>query len=301
MAREIYKIPVVATIHGGGEITRIQQKTLGKTRLRIFRTHVDRFIAIDQDIDKQLARLGIPKQLRAWIPNGVDVEHFCPVSRAQKERLRAEFHLAESPVVVFTGRLVSLKRVDQLISAWAIIRQSFPKATLLIIGTGPEENALKRAAYPEHPSPADVQDDGGTGIIFLGEVQDVAPYLQTADLFVFPSSREGLSVSLLEAMACELATIATDVGGNIDLIHHQQTGWLVPGDDRGEFPTRLAEAIRILLEDKDLRERIAQAGRKHIVQSYSLASVVKLLHALYFELSLATSPVINLDQSGRRT
>jgi len=289
----------LATIHGGGEIHRLQQKTLGKTRLRIFSSHVDRFITIDKDIDEQLACLGIPKHLRMWIPNGVDVEHFCPVAATQKERMRADLLLPAGPVAVFTGRLVSLKRVDQLIAAWGGIRQNYPGATLLIIGAGPEETALKFAAYPAEPTPAGVEDDRGTGIRFLGEIQDVAPYLQAADLFILPSSREGLSVSLLEAMACGLAAIATNVGGNGDLIHHQQTGWLVPGDAGADLPARLAEAVRTLLADEPLRTRIARAGREYIAQSYSLAGVTKCLHELYLGLAAVESPGLSLDYNRR--
>ncbi len=297
-AGQLFKIPVVATIHGGGEISRLKQKAFGKTRLQIFRSRVSRFITIDRDIDEQLALLGVPQQLRTWIPNGVDIEHFCPANAAQKAQIKADLHLPEGPVVVFTGRLVSLKRVDQLISAWARVYQSFPNGTLLIIGTGPEESALKRTAYPAQTASLDAVDDCGTGIRFIGEVQDVVHYLQAADLFVFPSSREGLSVSLLEAMACGLAVIATDVGGNVDLIRHQQTGWLVPGNNTIELFIHLAEAMRILLLDQPLRMRLAQAGREHIVQSYSLAGVAKSLQELYIGLTAVTS---HDNHNGRRT
>jgi glycosyltransferase involved in cell wall biosynthesis len=299
-AGKIFRIPVVATVHGGGEINRLKQKTLGKTRLKIFCSNVNRFITIDKDIDEQLALEGVPKQRRTGIPNGVDIEHFCPASAIQKERIKDRLNLKEGPLVVFTGRLVSLKRVDLLIAAWDNVYQSFPKGKLLIIGTGPEEPALKRAAYPAQAESADIANDRGTGIRFLGEIQDVAPYLQVADLFVLPSSREGLSVSLLEAMACGLASIATDVGGNVDLIHHQQTGWLVTGDTSAELSIQLAKAMCILLMDEHLRIRIAQAGRELIAQSYSLASVAKNLHELYTGLTVVRPRSLTGDNTGRR-
>ncbi len=114
---------------------------------------------------------------------------------------------------------------------------------------------MKQAAYSGH---ADSGAEDETGIRFLGEIQDVAPYLQAADLFVLPSRYEVLSVALLESMASGLAAIATDVGGNVDLINHLQTGWLVSGEDGPELPVRLAEAMQTLLADELLRSRLAQ-------------------------------------------
>ncbi len=298
IARQMDNIPVVVTLHGGGEIGRMQQKFLGNPRLRYFSTHVDRFIAIARDIDIQLAGLNIPNRLRTRIPNGVDIKRFHPSSAAQKAQLRADLHLPLGPLVIFTGRLVALKRVNQLIAAWASVRQGFPQATLLILGGGPEEPALKRAAYSAQPSAADSAADYGPGIRFLGEIQDVAPYLQAADIFVLPSSREGLSVALLESMASGLATIATDVGGNADLIDPLRTGWLVPGEDGPELPVRLAEAMRTLLADEALRNRLAQAGREFIEQSYSLESVAQRLHTLYLEVTAAASPRSSGDHPG---
>jgi glycosyltransferase involved in cell wall biosynthesis len=278
LARQISKIPVVVTLHGGGEIRRMQQKFLGVSRLRYFSTHVERFIAIDKDIDTQLAGLGIPARLRVSIPNGVDISRFRPLSPDQKAEMRRQLNLPPGPLVIFTGRLVALKRVDQLIAAWKRVHPKFPQATLLIVGDGPEGPVLKQAAYAGR---ADSGAEGETGIRFLGEIQDVAPYLQTADLFVLPSRYEGLSVALLESLASGLAAIATDVGGNVDLINHLQTGWLVSGEDGSEFPVRLAEAIQTLLADEPLRNRLAQNGRDFVEQSYSLESVAERLHRLY--------------------
>lgn len=295
IARKLYKIPVVTTIHGGGEITRLKQKMFGKTRLRIFRSHVDRFITITKEIGRQLAQEGIPESLRTWIPNGVDLEHFSPVNLAQKNLLKTRLHLPEGQLVIFTGRLVVLKRVDKLILAWKRIQQNFPTAALLIIGNGSEEGALKHMSYSDQTE----SNEDREGIRFIGEMQDVAPYLQASDLFVLPSSREGLSVALLEAIASGLAVIATDVGGNADLIQHQKTGLLVPGDVDVELPYLLAEAMQKLLTDEPLRIRMIQAGLERIVQSYSLDVVTKLLHELYLSLNSMTSTGLKPNHRGR--
>jgi glycosyltransferase involved in cell wall biosynthesis len=285
-AGKMFGIPVVATVHGGGEIARLLQKTLGKTRLRIFGSEVDCFVTINRVIDEQLASLGIPTEHRRYIPNGVNSEHFCPVDPAEKERLRSALHLSRGPVIIYAGRLVGLKRVDQLISAWSEVHRAYPAAELLIIGSGPEENSLKNqaASLQINLGKATPQGESGIGIRFLGEIQDVAPYLQTADLFVLPSSREGLSVALLEAQACGLPVVAVDVGGNADLIQHLRTGWLIPSDSSQALSASLAVAICALLADAGLREKIGRFARELVIQSYSLRNIADHLHQLYIDL-----------------
>ncbi len=285
----LYQIPVVATVHGGGEIHRLKEKAFGKVRLNIFRSRIKRFITIGKEIDDQLASEGVPDDIRTWIPNGVDLLHFHPILNEKKEQLKVDLQLPPGPLVVFTGRLVQLKRVDQLIIAWRNVRKQFPQASLLILGTGPEHEALQQLAYSTNVHFSNPQDDHGTGVYFLGEIQDVAPYLQAADLFILPSSREGLSVSLLEAMACGLPVIATQVGGNVDLVHHLQTGWLIPDAAGDELPHHLSEAVQTLLTDTSLQTRLAQAGRELVTQTYSLARVAADLSHLYTTLAADSS------------
>ena len=105
---------------------------------------------------------------------------------------------------------------------WNEIIKKYPDATLLILGTGTEEEKLRQMA--------------GANIRFEGNVKDVAPYLGASDIFVLPSSTEGLSNSLLEAMASGLATIATSVGGATALIESGKNEILIPSDDlQGDF------------------------------------------------------------------
>jgi glycosyltransferase involved in cell wall biosynthesis len=285
VAQGLYGVPVVTTVHGGGEIDCLEQEWLGETRIDIFRSHVERFVAIDADINRQLAQLGVPSQLLALIPNGVDTDRFFALNAGQKARLKTALQLPEGPNVVFAGRLVPSKRVDRLIDAWGSVRKHFPMARLLIIGSGPEEDALRQVAYSTRPASAGWPRDCGAGIHFFREIRNIAPYLQAADVFVSPSNCKGLSLALLEAMACGLPVIATDVGGNREVVHHRETGWLVPGGDE-RLADRLAEALRILLNDDPLRARLAGAGRNLVERSYSLASVVDHLHELYLALTV---------------
>ncbi|PJH75191.1 MAG: hypothetical protein CO064_07990 [Anaerolineae bacterium CG_4_9_14_0_8_um_filter_58_9] len=211
-----------------------------------------------------MATEGVPVQKRISIPNGVDTGRFAPLAPAQKKALRSRLALpAEARIVIFVGRLAPEKRVDLLTGIWRSVRQAVPRALLLILGSGPEEAGLKQRA--------------GDGILFLGSQPDVTPYLQAADLFVLPSAAEGLSLALLEALACGLPVIATSVGGNPEVIRHLETGWLTPPDD----PPALTEAIVTLLEDEKLQSKLRENARAHAVQNYSLVKMADRLLDLY--------------------
>jgi len=266
-ARKLFGIPVVATVHGSGlssDVLRLKRRFLGKTRLKILCREIAAFCVISAVIDRELATEGVPVQKRISIPNGVDTGRFAPLAPAQKKALRSRLALpAEARIVIFVGRLAPEKRVDLLTGIWRSVRQAVPRALLLILGSGPEEAGLKQRA--------------GDGILFLGSQPDVTPYLQAADLFVLPSAAEGLSLALLEALACGLPVIATSVGGNPEVIRHLETGWLTPPDD----PPALTEAIVTLLEDEKLQSKLRENARAHAVQNYSLIKMADRLVDLY--------------------
>jgi glycosyltransferase involved in cell wall biosynthesis len=182
--------------------------------------------------------------------------------------LRKELRLPqEALIAMYSGRLVPEKRVDTLIIIWREVRGAYPRAVLLICGSGPEEGRLRSMA--------------GEGIIFSGQVEDVAPLLRAADLFLLPSATEGLSNAMLEGLACALPVVATAVGGTPDVIADGQNGCLVPADD----PRRLREAVEALLANPDLRARLGQAGRASVQKAYALDNTADRLAALYNELS----------------
>jgi len=266
-ARKLFGIPVVATVHGSGlssDVLRLKRRFFGKTRLKVLCREIAAFCVISVVIDGELAAEGVPVQKRISIPNGVDTERFVPLAPAQKKALRSRLDLpAAARVVVFVGRLVPEKRVDLLTGIWSSVLGTVPRARLLIVGSGPEEVKLKQRA--------------NDGILFLGSQADVTPYLQAADLFVLPSAAEGLSLALLEALACGLPVIATSVGGNPEVIRHMETGWLTPPDD----PLALTEAIVTLLEDEKLQSKLRENARAHAIKNYSLVKMADRLLDLY--------------------
>jgi glycosyltransferase involved in cell wall biosynthesis len=266
MAKRILGIPVVAKVLRGGELgdlAKLKRRAFGSSRIESIKRGIDSFIVISTEIDNELAEIGVPLEKRSFIPNGVDLNRFAPLSLDDKTALRRSLNLPDGLVVVFSGRLDPEKRVNQLIAIWNEIIKKHADATLLILGTGTEEQKLEQMA--------------GANVRFEGNVKDVAPYLRASDIFVLPSSTEGLSNALLEAMASGLASIATSVGGATDLIETGKNGILILPDDS----QALLSALLTVLSDSDLRAKFGVNGRSFVQKSYSLSAVAEKLNALY--------------------
>ncbi|HYN87806.1 MAG TPA: glycosyltransferase family 4 protein [Ardenticatenaceae bacterium] len=270
-AKRLFGTPVVVKVLRGGtlgDLARVRSKPLGARRIESFRRHVDAFVAISQEIAAELAAIGIPAERRPLIPNGVDAERFTPLAPDRRAELRAALDLPDVPIVLFSGRLTPEKCADRLVTLWPSVRAAHPDALLLVVGGGPQEPVLRQLAGP--------------GVRFAGRVDDVVPYLWAADLFVLPSATEGLSNSMLEAMAVGLPAIATAVGGAPDVIAHGDNGWLIPPN----APGALEEALLTILGDPGLRVALGRRARQRVASDYSLSTTATRLRALYDQLLL---------------
>ncbi len=267
LAKRLYGWPVIVKVLRGGirgDIYKLKHRLFGVRRFHVLARGVDSFVVISHEIDQELSALGVPPEKRAFITNGVDTETFAPVSELQKQALRSKLMLPQNDVlVVYLGRLTAEKRVDHLLRSWPDIRAAFPQAQLLVVGTGPEEARLRQMLVP--------------GVQFIGPVNDALSYLQAADLFVLPSSTEGLSNSLLEALSTGLPVLATSVGGTSDVVSHGLNGYLIPTDDLSALKTGLMD----LLSDAALRARLGIGGRQCILADFSLDSIAARLATLY--------------------
>ncbi len=170
-----------------------------------------------------------------------------------------------------------MKGVHVLLEAFKQLNDAGVAAHLAIIGDGPDREKLTKLA----------RDTGrADSIRFCGETADIRPYLQQATLFVLPSFSEGLSNVLLEAMACGLPVVATRVGGTVDLVQDGVNGILVEPDNAGQ----LYQAMKKILQDKDLAKALGVQARKTAVEKFSLESVTEQYVSLY----QALVPVKNL-------
>jgi len=233
---------------------------------RVLSFGVTRFVAVSEDISKWLHHsAGIRSDKITKIINGVDTDKFRPECQGT---LRAKSGLKDEVVVGTVGRLDPIKRQDLLLQAFSRLDHSKYKLKLMIIGDGPKraqlESLKKRLAYSER-------------IKLLGECDDVHELYNLMDIFVLPSRNEGISNTILEAMASGLPVIATSVGGNPELVTDGKTGLLIPPDSE-EF---IQHSITYYLEHPDIRRVHGANARSEAEKCFSLHRMIKEYEELY--------------------
>ena len=239
-------------------------RTRGANALRRLILRNDAFVAISADIERQWLALGVPRARLVRIASGVDARHYAPGAS------RSEAALPPRPRVVFTGRLHPQKNLDVLLDAWpAVVRRT--GATLVLAGQGPERDRLEEKARALGVAPH---------VCFTGSVADVADVLRAADVFALPSVAEGMSNSLLEAMATGLPCVASDIGGNQDLLGPGPAGVLVAGTT----PEHWAESLIALLTDPDRRAGLGATARRRVDEEFAVERVVDRYEELYRRL-----------------
>ncbi len=228
------------------------------------------FAAISADIERQWRNLGVPPGRMVRMASGVDTGHFHPGKDV------AEPGLPPRPRVIFTGRIHPQKNLGVLLEAWPEVARR-TDAALILVGQGPERDRLAESAVT-----LGVADR----VHFLGGVEDPANLLRTADAFVLPSVAEGMSNSLLEAMATSLPCLASAIGGNTDLLRHGHDGLLIPPSD----PSAWSSALVQVLENPTFARDLGAAARRRIEAEFSMTVVVDRYLALYRRMLAGTWP-----------
>lgn len=258
-------VPVILRGEGagpGGDCVWQQTARFGM-RIRKRCQSASALIAPSDAIAHELREAGYAAQRIVRIDNGVQIPSPSnPNTRAAARAalgeanhdLRLEPH---APLAVYTGRLHPDKGLLDLVNAWRPIAERWPAARLWLVGEGPQREELFRRI-------SDI--DLKYRICLPGAFDDTEDVLQAADLFLLPSYSEGMSLSLLEAMAAGIPAIASDISGNRALITHEQSGLLVPPRD---VPGLTTAMIR-LLEQPALRNSLGSQARQLVQQNYSL-------------------------------
>jgi glycosyltransferase involved in cell wall biosynthesis len=178
----------------------------------------------------------------------------------------------DAPVVATVANIRSIKGIDILVEAAALVREQVPETVFVVIGA-----AIQEPDYCEAVRAAVSRLGLAQHLRFLGLRTDVISLLKQSDVFCLPSRSEGMSNALLEAMACRLPCVATDVGGNSEVVMEGQTGFLVPSEN----PHALAVRIVTLMRDRQRAKCMGQAGRRLVESKFTVQHMVERLGSLY--------------------
>ncbi|WP_421658317.1 glycosyltransferase family 4 protein [Leptothermofonsia sp. ETS-13] len=259
-------IPLVATFHPAFD-RKLRNLTSGTQHLTYqlyapFLAKYDRVIVFSHLQEDLLIRLGVPPLKVAVIPNGVDVEKYSPGFSRLKNQLKAE------RIFIYQGRISPEKNVESLLKAWKQARMG-PHSKLVIVGNhGPLAASLMPFYGPEH------------GIIWMGFIADEnkrIEILRGCDVFVLPSLVEGLSLSLLEAMACGLACVATDAGADGEVLENE-AGVIIKTQG---VATQLRTLLPQLRDHTEWTTLLGQNARRRVKERYTLSNNITQLETLY--------------------
>ncbi len=271
-------VPVVATFHGPTDLK--DARRFIRLRRAILVRGLDKIVAVSDGTADALRDYGIPGDKIQVIGNGIDTDYFVP---SPQDMLRREWGLdAQAAIVGSVGNIRPAKDYGTLLRAAAIVVQHRPDVVFAVAGQGTERQFADLIS---------LQKELGleSTVRFLGQRTAGPDLYGNFDLFVSSSHSEGLPLSFLEAMACGRPLVATSTAGAIEVLERGEFGSLVPVKDH----EALARAIIAGLESGEAEKQLlAQRGRRHIVERYSLKKMVGAYDALYQGLLAARSTAI---------
>ena len=225
---------------------------------------VDRYVCVSKQIESWLRNdLKIKKEV-VQIYNGIDVDRFHSVGPDEKWQIKRKLGFTDENFLIgIVGRLDVIKNHLNLFKAFRKVALQHPQVRLVVVGDGAERNRLEK--------------DGDKDIIFLGYRSDTDILMKAFDLFILPSFNEGISNTILEAMATGLPVIASNVGGNPELVDDGVTGTLVDP----YRPDQMADSIMAYMDFRALKEQHGRNGRKKACEKFSIKAMVQGYESVY--------------------
>ncbi|MEZ2227301.1 glycosyltransferase family 4 protein [Microcoleus sp.] len=261
-------IPLVATFHPPFD-RKLRNLTSGTQHLMYqlyapFLAHYDSTIVFSQIQRDILVKLGVPEERVAVIPNGVDAVKYSPGPSGLKSELKAD------RIFVYQGRIAPEKNVESLLKAWKQCNFG-PGNLLAIVGDGPLAASLQ-LFYGE--------DEGIVWLGFVADEERRIEILRGADVFILPSLVEGLSLSLLEAMACGLACLATDAGADGEAL--EEGAGIVLNTQR--VRSQLQTLLPLFCDHPEMSQMLGQKARQRAIDRYTLSQNITELEKLYAQV-----------------
>ncbi len=238
----------------------LDRKLISRTNLLVGNSH---------SVTDFYGHVGVPGRMLRVVHNGIDLPAAPPATR---DELRKELQLpTDARVVGYVGRLAPQKRVKDLVWCMELLSNLQPQIHLLLIGDGPDRDMLERLVR---------KTENSDRVRFMGHQADPRRLMPVIEVFWLGSEFEGLSNSLMEAMAAGLPVVATDIPANRELVVPGTTGELVPVGDN----VARAKETDVLLKDADQRAAFGQAGQARIRDHFSIEAMVEGYAALYREV-----------------
>ncbi len=238
----------------------------------------DILTAVGQRVKEALQKKeGYPGKRIQVIYNGIDPDVYDNLRSENendaRESVRREFNIPNDAfTIIQVARLDPIKDIRTSLRTYEALKQTVPNVRLLLVGDGPERNAIERAIRQHN-----LQD----GVIFAGARSDVSRLLKGADAFLLTSLSEGIPVTFLEAMAARLPIVTTDAGGCKEVVVNGQTGFVAPVGN----PTSLAKALHLLATEPKLAARLGEAGRARLLEMFTQRQMHEAYCQLYDSLT----------------
>jgi D-inositol-3-phosphate glycosyltransferase len=283
-------VPLVSTFHTLAQLKNRVAESAAE-REQTVRYEIERRTMAGSDRVVALTAIDRQQMLRHYethspidvIPGGVDLDRFSPMPRGQA---RATLGLAPNQnILLFVGRIQRLKGLEVLVRAFAKLGDL--DARLLVVGGQPGTSPESREIARLHHLVAKLGIADRTGFVGAVAHEQLPLYYSAADVTVMPSSYESFGLVAVESLACGTPVVATRVGGLTSIVHDGETGLLVPWRDAQMF----AESLRRVLEDTDLRRRLAANARESVL-GYGWDRVADEHLALYEDVRAASRPRI---------
>lgn len=267
---KIVRKPIIITSHGM-DITNFENSSFFKKLIVFSLNKSNGSIAVSENLAEKMRSLGTNPNIITVLRNGVDTTRFTPL---KNKDLRKSYKIKDEEILIlFVGYLDSFKGIFEIVNAFNKIKKDNCFAKLMIVGTGPKKNELKNR----------VLDLGlEKSVILTGNVEPekIHTYYQASDIFVLPSYTDsgGPPLVFIEAMACGLPVIGTDVGGIPEGIKNGINGFIVPSKNVDE----LAKKLEVLIKNEDLRKEFGiNSLRKIRENSMTLEKKAKKVTNLY--------------------
>ncbi|OEC84710.1 glycosyl transferase family 1 [Methanobacterium sp. A39] len=263
--KKIYGIPYINTVHG--EEVYLSKRYHALFALKWFVNNSTKTVANSSATLNSCLKNGLEKEKLNIIPFGVDINFYKPLKIPKDENMFQ---------ILAVGYLIERKGFEYLIRAVKEVLNKHKDVRLTIVGSGPLEEKLKSLI-------TELKLENNAKIMKNVSDEELLQLYNSSDLFVLPSivdsqgNTEGLGVVLLEAMACKLPVIGSNTGGIPDIIQHSETGLLVPEKD----VSQLSEAILNLIENKDLRDKLAVNGYNQVRENFNWKEISKSYLKVY--------------------